>query len=69
MHCGRGEMNINRSQAIVRLQAGALHNVIALRIGSAKMSLKMNVVHEVVCKRRWSVLLRPPFSFSNVFDR
>ena len=57
-----GKVNIDGTQPIVALKTIALHNVIALRVGSAKVALKMNIIH-TFCSSRVA-LLRAPFSVS-----
>src|SRR5579875_1376416 len=66
-----GEMNIYSAQTTIILQGITLHDVIALRVGRAKMPFKANIVHNRVLSRSqagsWvetAPLPRPPFSSS-----
>src|SRR5712691_7269253 len=61
MHGGGGKVDINGANAIIALQARALHDIVAFRVGRSEVSFKSNIVHKVDVIAQPSQSLRPPF--------
>src|SRR5713101_1778741 len=47
MHGGGGKVDINGANAIIALQARALHDIVAFRVGRSEVSFKSNIFHKV----------------------
>src|SRR5712692_7596054 len=61
MHGSGGKVDINGANAIIALQARALHDIVAFRVGRSEVSFKSNIFHKVDVIAQPSQSLRPPF--------